>query len=124
MVSRGRSIMNDRQLGWVQQNRGRTRATPPLAGDLARDFLAAATAGGKGWRTRLMALLEEHAGAGLLDYAEPLSVTRGTLTFAVSEPAILYHLRLQWEQRLLQLFQSLLPEAGISAIRFTTNRPR
>ncbi len=114
--------MDERQLKWVQQNCGRGEAARSV-GELVGELLDSSRAG-PGRHGRLLALLREHAGPALLDDAEPVSVSRGVLTFAVREPAILYHLRLQWEQRLLQLFQSRLPNAGISSIRFVVNRPR
>lgn len=118
--------MTEKQLNWIQRNRapkGRAKLAT-LIGQVAQDILGSGQLAGPAWKSRLLEVLEEHAGPALLDHAEPLTVRNGILTLGVEEPAVLYHLRLQWEQRILQLVQSGLPEAGISAVRFIVHIPR
>ena|SRR5687767_7692145 len=118
--------MTEKQLQWIQRNRapkGRAKMASSV-GEVAQGLLGSGQLSGPAWKSRLLEALEEHAGVDLLDHAEPLSVRNGILTFGVLEPAVLYHLRLQWEQRILQLVQSGLPEAGISAVRFIVHTPR
>ncbi len=112
--------MDDRQLHWVQRNRSRAWAPRVGAiGPLSRKLLDSPNLRGPAWRRRLIAVVGEHAGPELLDQAELVSIRRGILTLRVSDAATACHLRLQWEQRLLQLLQARTPEAGITAIRFT-----
>jgi hypothetical protein len=42
----------------------------------------------------------------------------------VEDAAMLYQLRLMWEQKLLQIMQTQLPGAGIHEVRFVKNVPR
>ena len=86
---------------------------------LARDYVQSLGRGGPAWRQKLIALLYEYTQAELLDDAEPVSIRRGVLTFRVAEAAVAYHLRIQWEQPLLQLLAARLPQAGVHTIRFT-----
>lgn len=109
--------MDEQQLKWIQQNRTRkTRAT--AVGKVARAILNSPCVNGPAWRRGLLAVLTEHAGTELLEYATPVSIQAGVLSFEVCEPTVLYHLRVHWEQRLLKVLQSQLPAAGINAIRF------
>ncbi len=108
--------MNERQLQWVQKNR-RMRETAAPLGDVVRQVLNSRAVKGAAWKRRLVGLLEEHADE-LLEHAEPVSIRSGVLTLQVSEPALLYHLRVCWEQRLLKLLQAELPSAGINTVRF------
>jgi len=115
--------MTEKQLHWVQKNKA-VRQPASRAGDIARNLIGSGRLSGPAWKQRLVRYLQEHAGPDLLDQAEPLTVRGGVLSFGVQEPAVLYHLRLQWEQRILQLVRSGLPEAGISAVRFVVHTPR
>ena len=109
--------MDDRQLKWVQRARvGRESDTP--VGSIARDFVQSLGRGGPAWRQELIGILYDEIGIPLLEFAEPTSIRRGVLTFHVNEPAMACHLRIQWEQPLLQLLTSRLPQAGIHTIRF------
>src|SRR5262249_52090253 len=109
--------MEDRQLRWVQNARGvRDRNTP--VGPIEREFVQSLGRGGPAWRQQLIGILYDEVGTALLEYAEPVSIRRGVLTFRVDEPAMAYHLRMQWEQPLLQLLSARLPQGGIHTIRF------
>ena len=77
---------------------------------------------GPAWRQQLMAVLEQHAGAGLLSKVQGVEARQGELRLEVSEAAVRYELRLRWEQRLLALLRSQLPAAGITAVRFVPGR--
>jgi len=44
------------------------------------------------------------------------------LTLEVAEPALLYHLRVRWEQRLLDLMRCYLPDTGVTAVCFRAAR--
>jgi hypothetical protein len=117
-------MVDDRQLSWVQRNTSR-RGWPAAApvGELARKLMSSPRVNGPAWRRRVLAILEEEAGADFHKHATPVSMRKGVLTLQVTEPTILYHFRLQWEQRLLRLLQAV-PEAGIRTIRFTTASPQ
>jgi hypothetical protein len=109
--------MDDRQLRWIQ--RARTPGERAAAiGPVAQEVVKALGRGGPAWRQKLITLLCEHAGPELLDLAEPYSLRKGVLTFRVEEPGLAYSLRLEWEQRLLRLIQTRLPQTGIHTIRF------
>src|SRR5689334_21085199 len=110
--------MDDRQLRWEQQSKA-VRQRDARAGDVARECVQALGRGGPAWRQRLIGVLYDEVGFDLLDHAEPASISRGVLTFRVTEAAMVYHLRIQWEQRLLQLLAARLPQAGIHSIRFS-----
>jgi hypothetical protein len=117
-------VVDERQLQWIQRNTGRRgwgEAAP--IGELAQKLLDSPQLKAPVWQRRLLAVLQEHAGEDFLKHVVPISVRKGVLTFQVGEPTILYHFRLQWEQRLLRLLQAV-PEAGICSIRFTTISPR
>jgi hypothetical protein len=110
--------MNERQLKWVQQSKT-MRQRDARVDDLAKECVQALGRGGPAWRQRLIGVLFDEAGPALLDHAEPISISRGVLTFRVAEAAAAYHLRMQWEQHLLQLIAARLPQAGIHTIRFS-----
>ena len=108
-----------RSLAWVQHNKGpRAGRTPERIGPLIASLLADGAIGSSRHR-RLRAVLAEHAGRALLDFAEPASFRDGVLTLEVADPAALYYLRLRWEQALLRIFAEHLPEAGIHSVRFS-----
>jgi len=107
-----------RRLTWVQHNKGsRSERRPARIGPLVASIMADGALGSSRHR-RLLAVLAEHAGPPLLDYAEPVSLRDGVLTLEVADPAALYYLRLSWEQPLLRIFTEQLPSAGIHAVRF------
>lgn len=136
--------MSDVQLRWVHYNHGEPgrRPEPPVecgrttrrrqwestrpgaivsAGSIAQKLLekqAKVCAQDR----RLLALLEQEAGSGLGEHVAGLRLTRGVLRIEVNEPALLYGLRLKWEQRLLAVLQEGAPELGIHTIRFVTAR--
>ena len=112
--------MDDQRLQWVQKNRTRRRA-PTLIGADVKGVLESPPVAGSAMQRRLASMLQEYAGADLLDYAAVGGVDKGVLTLYVESAAVLYQLRLVWEQKLLQLMQSQLPGAGIHEIRFTTS---
>ena len=112
--------MNERQLKWVQQSRT-LRQRDARVDDLAKECVQALGRGGPAWRQKMIGVLYDEVGLELLDHAEPVSISRGVLTFRVAEAAAAYHLRMQWEQRLLQLIAARLPQAGIHTIRFSTS---
>jgi hypothetical protein len=109
--------MKERQLQWVQENRRRQCAASAL-GELARDLVNSPKLSGSPWHRRLMAILETHGGPELLEHAKIVDVRNGELVLQVTEPAVLYQLRLAFEQRLLDALAAELPEAGIHAVRF------
>ena len=91
-------------------------------GGLAREVVASPQVTGPAWRRRLLGVLAEEVGPELLEHATVVSVRMGVLTLEAAEPAALCHLRIRWEQPLLQLLQSRLPEAGINSVRFVNAR--
>src|SRR5262245_32565825 len=111
-------IMDDRQLRWVHQAR-MPRHRDVRVGPVMQEVVQSLGRGAPAWRQQLMGVLYDEAGLALLEFAEPVSIRRGVLTFRVAEPAMAYHLRMQWEQRLLDLIRAKLPQAGIHTIRFT-----
>lgn len=132
--------MDETRLRWVHYNRGEPsrRPRPPAetertrareqwettrrgqaapAGGLVRAALEARTRLSTMQR-RLLGMLEEQAGSELLEHVMALEVRQGILRFETAEPAILYDLRMRWEQRLLGLVDAYLPELGIHGVRF------
>jgi hypothetical protein len=67
-------------------------------------------------------MLEEQAGSGLLDHVSSVAVSRGVLRVETPEPAVLYDVRLRWEQHILKLVETHLPELGIHTVRFALAR--
>lgn len=116
--------MDDRQLEWVQKNWAprRDRAVP--IGEVLRELVPRPGKASPDWKGRLLDVIEELTGPEFLAQAEPVSVRAGVLTLRVGEPAIAYHLRLQWEQRLIRHLAARLPQAGITTIRFSTATSR
>jgi hypothetical protein len=115
--------MNDRQLRWVQKAKGLNEPAAAV-GLLAQAAVRRLGQGGPAWRQKLISVLYDELGPELTDHAEPISVSRGVLTFRVGDPAVAYHLRYSWEQRLLQLIAARFPQAGIHSVRFAVTRPQ
>ncbi|HOA74732.1 MAG TPA: DciA family protein [Phycisphaerae bacterium] len=111
--------LSDKQLKYIQGNLdGRVARRAPVAvGQIAADLLRSEQMSGPAWRRRLVAVLSEH-GQDLLEHASILGVRDGVLKLHVAEPALMYRLRVAWEQRLLALLRAQLPESGIHSIRF------
>jgi hypothetical protein len=114
-------VMDDRQLKWVQKART-LRERAGVVGPVASEFVKSLGRGGPAWRQKLIGILYDEIGPELMDHVEPYSLSRGILTFRVEQPAMAYHLRMQWEQTLLQMLNARLPQAGINSIRFSTAR--
>jgi hypothetical protein len=110
----------DRKLFFAHLNGQRRERAEPIAGLVKAEFERRCR--GATGQQRLLALLEEHAGPGLLSRVQGLETRRGELRLEVSEPAVRYELGLRWEQRLLALLKSRLPSAGITAVRFVPGR--
>jgi hypothetical protein len=110
----------DRQLYFAHRNRQRPERAEAIAGLVRVEFERRCQ--GPAWKQQLLAVLEEHAGPGLLSRVQGLETRRGELRLEVTEPAVRYELGLRWEQRLLALFKSRLPSAGITAVRFVAGR--
>lgn len=112
--------LSDEQLKYIQGNRdGRvSRRFPVSVGLIAAEILRSEQLAGPAWRRRLLAVLEEHC-SELLRTASIEGVRNGELRIHVAEPAMMYKLRMDWEQRLLELLRSQLPDCGIHTIRFT-----
>lgn len=113
--------LSDKQLQYIQGNRdGRvSRRAPVAVGQVAAELLRAEQLAGPAWRRRLLAVLDEYAGSELLNHASIVGVRDGVLRLHVAEPAMMYKLRLAWEQRLVEILRTQLPSAGIHGIRFT-----
>ncbi len=110
----------DRKLYFAHRNGQRAENAEAVCGLLRAEFERRCR--GVAWKQRLMEVLEEHAGPGLLSRVQGLEARRGELRLEVSEPAVRYELGLRWEQRLLALLRSRLPSAGITAVRFVPGR--
>lgn len=118
--------LSDQQLSFIQGNRDKRvrRRAPKSVGEVAAEFLSSGMSSGPAWRRKLVGLLEDRAGEELLKHAIIESLRGGVLKLHVTEPALMYSLRVMWEQRLLALFRTELPEAGIHTVRFTTGTRR
>ena len=110
----------DRGLYFAHRNRQGAEPAEAVCGLVRAEFERRCR--GPAWKQRLLAVLEEHAGPGLLSSVQGLEARRGELRLEVSEPAVRYELGLRWEQRLLALLRSELPAAGITAVRFVPGR--
>jgi hypothetical protein len=111
--------LSSEQLKHIQGNRDArvARRFPVAVGKVAAEVLKSGSLAGPAWRRRLLAVLEEHA-AALLEHASIVGVRHGVLRLHVAEPALMYSLRMTWEQRLLNVLRTELPESGIQALRF------
>ena len=115
----------DHQLRWVQENNTRRRGRlPDRIGLVMRSLIASPRLLGSRRQRQCRVLLAEHAGAALLDHVNIGPLRNGVLKLEVTDPAVLYHLRLCWEQRLLGLFRDHLPAAGVHTVRFTALLPK
>ncbi|HOW69164.1 MAG TPA: DciA family protein [Phycisphaerae bacterium] len=106
-----------RRLEWVRRNRGERKGAEAIgvwAAWVVSHQLTALPA----WRRRLLGLLEECLGADWQSCVVEVELRDGVLRLGVSEPARLYHLRLRWEQHLLDVLRAELPAAGIHTIRW------
>lgn len=112
--------VSDEQLKYIQGNLDArvSRRFPVSVGQIAADLLRSEQLTGPAWRRRLVMVLEEHGGE-LLNHASIVGVRNGVLRLHVAEPSMMYKLRMDWEQRLLELLRSQLPDSGIHTIRFT-----
>jgi hypothetical protein len=106
------------RLEWVQRNQRRGRKAQRL-GEIAKGLVEDPKFSGPAWRRRLLAVLVEQMGAHLLNHICVSWLRNGVLQLEVSEPAVLYHLRLQWERRIIEVLQAELPEVGVHTIRFS-----
>jgi len=109
--------MEESQLRWIAQHREVAESAASV-GRLAQELMASGRLQGPAWRRRILSVLEENGAEELLGQASLCGIRNGVLTFEIAEPAARYHLRLQWEQRLLRLMQVSLPAAGVTAVRF------
>lgn len=116
--------MHDGQLWWSYCNRGRAGAgrdhMQPVS-DLAQEVLKAAQSRAAA-RSRVEALVIENGGGDLLVQATILGVRNGVVYMQVSEPAILYHVRLTWERWLHDLLRDQGRDLGVSSVRFMVGR--
>lgn len=112
--------LSEQQLRYVQENRDRRvqRRWPVAVGRVAAELQTSGQLSGPAWRRRLIAVLAELPAAELLDRVSIVGVRNGVLKLQVAEPALLYDLRLRWEQRLINLLRAEVPEAGVHSIRF------
>jgi hypothetical protein len=138
--------MSESRLGWVHYNHGEPGRRPPppvetartqararweasgrgrtaSAGELVRAVLQERTKLSELQR-KLLEVLDEEAGDELLAHVGILNVRKGVLVVETAEAAVLYSLRLRWEQRLLQVVQKRLPNLGIHAVRFALAKRR
>jgi hypothetical protein len=111
-----------RRLEWVQRNRG-TRPGAEAIGAWAERAVIDRLRALPAWRRRLLGVLEECLGADWNSYVMSVDLQDGVLKIGVGEPARLYQLRLQWEQRLLEVLRAELPAAGIHSIRWVVQEP-
>ena len=141
-----RKLEGEQRLSWVQYNQSDPgqREKPPPKLQLAeryrqhgRRYLSCPVPIGEVTGTvlssvlsrsalsdRITAVLYEHGAAELLEQVCSFDIRGGRLVFQVAEPALLYHLRLRWEQRTLELIRQCLPGIGIGTVRFVSARPQ
>ncbi len=117
LIQRSDVDRETRHLEWVQRNQSRGRRAQRL-GEIAKGLLDNPKFSGPAWRRRLLAVLVGHMGAHLLNHVCVSGTRNGVLQLEVSEPAVLYHLRLQWERRIVEVLQAELPEVGVHTVRF------
>lgn len=111
-----------RHLVWVQRNRGKRQGAEAI-GAWAQRAVIEQLGALPAWRRRLLGTLEECLGADWNTYVMGVDLRDGVLKIGVGEPARLYQLRLQWEQRLLDVLRAELPAAGIHTIRWVVQEP-
>ncbi len=71
---------------------------------------------------RVLTVLDDQAGAEVVAHVSGVAVSRGVLRIETEEPAVLYDLRLRWEERILRLAQRELADLGIRRVRFALAR--
>ncbi len=111
------------QRTWENRRRrsGRRRALPEPAGEVARAWMDRRAGASTALQSRLREVMLEGGAEEVLAHAVPLEVRGGVLMLGVTSAAAAYHLRSQWGERLRELCQVRLPEAGIHAVRFVTD---
>lgn len=124
--------MNEEQLRWIHYNQGdaeppsRERGGRPRttrwrdasrAGEVLPQVLRSVCSN-SALQQRIRAVLAEHGADELLQWARIKGVRLGELELEIDEPGRRYHLRVNWEQRVLELMQNCLPDLGIHSIRF------
>jgi hypothetical protein len=115
----GRTRYTEGRQRWERRRRGAVG----MAGDVAREVLAAADKA-CGPRQRVAQVLEEVIGAPLMSQAGVADVRGGVLTLVAAEPAVTYQLRMRWEQAILGLAGREVPDLGIHTVRFVASARR
>ncbi len=100
--------------GWEQTRRGRAAPIGELVDVVLTDRAVLSELQG-----RLLDLLEQQAGPDLLEHVTSVGIKQGILKLETAEPAVLYDLRIRWQQRVLHLVNAYMPELGIREVRFT-----
>ena len=136
--------MKDVQCAWVSHNRSEPgrRPRPPVetartearsqwekarrgqavaVGDLVESLLESRTRL-SAVQVRLLEVLDDGAGGDLVSHITAVRLTRGVLRVETSEPAVLYDLRLRWQEKILRLVQRSLPDLKVDKVRFALAR--
>lgn len=136
--------MDEIQLRWVHHNHGEPgrrpvapietrhtrgrdrreqtrRGQPVAAGNLVSELLAQ-RAGSQGVEGQLLEVLERLGGPELIGPIRSVGVRGGVLELETGDPAVLYDLRIRWEQRVLRSVNIDMPHLGIRAVRFRLAR--
>lgn len=94
--------------------------SPTTVGRVVRDIIESAVKQAT-QQQDLIELLREHCDCELTEQIMLVSSRHGTLVVqvATAEPAVLYHLRLRWEEPVVEVMRRHLPAAGIHTVRFT-----
>ena len=121
-----RSRKGPTQQGAVHRAEGKNgwhTKSPTAVGQVVRDIIEL-TVEQATQQQNLIELLRKHCDCELTKQIMLVSIRHGTLVVQVgtAEPAVLYHLRLRWEEPVVEVMRRHLPAAGIHMVRFTGPR--
>lgn len=111
------SHSESKRLFWVQKNR-KSRPMPQLFGEIMGPYIKRREFTPSAWQCRVHDLLQEFAGNELLDQIQAIGVGKQRVTLHVKNAALCYHLRLRWEQAILEYLRNQLPGSGITDVQF------
>lgn len=109
--------MDERQLAWVQRNRG-PQAPPEILGTVLQRMQGRAPLKVPAWRARVAEVLGEVTDGPFRDHAWIAYLRRGALTLNVDDASLVGALRMQWHRRLLETLREQAPEVGVVDVRF------
>lgn len=109
----------DIQLRWVKKNWGKAHE-PEQIGRFVRAVPVQGMRDAASRRREALSAVVWKAGIELARQVRSLREQGGVLYLEVDDPVTLYHLRIRWEQELLDILRTDPSVSDIGAVRFTT----